>query len=102
MHLHAPVGFAARAPEAKQIHCVAKAPIGTNERWLCDGHDKLNKIGFPIYCIVDDATGKWLGAWVVPSNREGTVIAYLYLSLVIEMGGACFCILCSLINLNTR
>ncbi|TFK59237.1 hypothetical protein BDN72DRAFT_906048 [Pluteus cervinus] len=63
---HDPAGFAHRDPTSKKIHRVAKTNIGVNERWSADGHDKLAKIGFPIWAIVDDATGKWLGAWVVP------------------------------------
>ena len=30
---------------------------------------------------------KWLGAWVVPSNRMGNVIAYLWLCAVQKYGG---------------
>ncbi|KAG2032503.1 hypothetical protein BDR03DRAFT_985638 [Suillus americanus] len=52
-----------------------------------DGHDKLSKIGFPIWAIRDQWSGKWLGMWVVPNNRLKTSIAYLYLSLVYEIGG---------------
>ena len=37
--------------------------------------------------MVDDATGKWLGAWAVPSNRMGEIVAYLFLSLVEKFGG---------------
>ena len=40
-----------------------------------------------IWAVVDDATSKWLGAWVVPNNRLGVVVAYLALSLIEEMGG---------------
>ncbi|KAF8164040.1 hypothetical protein K438DRAFT_1775735 [Mycena galopus ATCC 62051] len=54
---------------------------------ICDGHDKLYKIGFPIWMMVDDVTDKILKAWVVPSNRMGDVIAYLFLCLVEEYGG---------------
>ena len=39
----------------KRIHCVKKYPIGIHQRWSADGHDKLYKIGFPIWAIVDDA-----------------------------------------------
>jgi hypothetical protein len=54
---------------------------------LGDGHDKLYKIGFPIWAVVDDATGTWLGAWAVPSNRMGEIIGYLYLCLVEKYRG---------------
>lgn len=87
MHTHEPRGFELRAPTSKKIHRTEKVPIGIHERWAGDGHDKLYKIGFPIYAIVDDATGKWLGAWIVPSNRLGKTIAYLFLCLVEEYGG---------------
>jgi len=87
MHLYAPEGFEAREPGAKRILRVAKAPIGIHERWSADGHDKLYSIGFPIWAVVDDATGKWLGAWVVPSNRVGSIVAYLFLELVEKYKG---------------
>ena len=61
--------------------------IDLSEAEQLDGHDKLYKIGFPIWAIVDDATSKWLGAWVVPSNRMGNVIAYLWLCAVQKYGG---------------
>ncbi|RXW23239.1 hypothetical protein EST38_g2615 [Candolleomyces aberdarensis] len=87
MHVHAPEGFEYRAPEGRNPTRTEKFPLGPHERWSCDGHDKLNKIGCSIYGIVDDATSRYLGIWVVPSNREGTVVAYLYLSLVLSYGG---------------
>jgi len=71
----------------KKIQRFFKYFIGINERWAGDGHDKLNKIGIMIWAVVDDATSKWLGAWVVPNNRLGVVVAYLALSLIEEMGG---------------
>ena len=87
MHTHDREAFATREPTAKCIHRVKKHPIGIHQRWSADGHDKLYKIGFPIWAIVDDATGKWLGAWVVPSNRMGNVVAYLWLCAVQKYGG---------------
>jgi hypothetical protein len=87
MHKQDPEGFNFRSPTAKKIRRVHKFPIGINERWAGDGHDKLNKIGIMIWAVVDDATSKWLGAWVVPNNRLGSVVAYLALSLIEEMGG---------------
>ncbi len=47
---------------------------------------KLYKIGFQIYGIVDDATGRSLGAWVLPSNRLGFSIAYCFLCVVEKYG----------------
>ena len=87
MHLHDRDAFDGREPVAKRIHCVPKHPIGIHERWSGDGHDKLYKIGFPIWAMVDDATGKWLGAWVVPSNRMGEIVAYLFLCLIEKFEG---------------
>jgi hypothetical protein len=89
MHEEDPEGFDLRCPTAKKIHRSPKYPIGINERWAGDGHDKLIKIGIAIWGVVDDATSKWLGAWVVPSNRLGVVVAYLALTLIEEMGGLC-------------
>lgn len=86
MHTHDPEGFTKRNPTAKHIHCEPKVPLGINERWLADGHDKLNSIGFPLYAFVDDATGWWLGVWVLPSNWFGDVITYLYLEAVEKAG----------------
>ncbi|KAJ7021740.1 hypothetical protein C8F04DRAFT_972311 [Mycena alexandri] len=79
--------FALREPTAKKVFRVAKFPIGINQRWAMDGHDKLYKIGFPVYAIVDDATGKILKASVVPSNRFGEIVCYRFLCLVEELGG---------------
>ncbi|KAJ7574965.1 hypothetical protein C8J56DRAFT_1037253 [Mycena floridula] len=71
MHTHAPEAFDAREP--KKIFRVPKNPIGIHHRWAGDGHDKLYKIVFPIWGVVDDATSKYLGGWVVPSNRIGDI-----------------------------
>ncbi|KAF7362207.1 hypothetical protein MVEN_00566900 [Mycena venus] len=87
MQTHDPASFAAREPTAKKIFRVQKFPLGIHERWSGDGHDKLYKIGLPIWMMVDDATGKVLKAWVVPSNRMGDIIAYLFLCLAEEYGG---------------
>lgn len=87
MHTHDDGGFAFRDPSSKKIFQVKKVPIGIHECWAGDGHDKLNKIGFPVWAVVDNASGKWLGAWVVPSNRVGHVVAYMYLCLIELFGG---------------
>lgn len=86
MHTHDAAGFIKRDPTAKRIHCEPKVPLGINEWWSADGHDKLNGIGFPVWAIVDDAVGRWLGIWVVPSNHLGHIIAYLYLQAVENVG----------------
>lgn len=90
MHCHNPGAFDDRNPRNKKIVRVQKVPVGIHERWAGDGHDKLYCIGFPIWAVVDDATTKWLGAWVVPSNRMGVVVAYLYLILIEKFGGQPF------------
>lgn len=87
MHEFEAKGFDHREPGAKKILRIAKNPVGINERWAGDGHDKLYSIGFPIWAVVDDATSKWLGAWVVPSNRMGNIIGYLFLTLVEKYHG---------------
>ena len=90
MHTHDSDAFAAQEPTSKCIFRVKKYSIGIHERWAADGHNKLYKIGFPIWAIVDDATGKWLGAWVVPSNRMGNTVAYLWLCMAQKCGGKQF------------
>lgn len=87
MLTHDSKGFDKRDPTSKKIHREPKVPIGINERWSADGHDKLYGIGFPVWAIVDDATGRWLDAWVVPSNRMGGVVLYLFLCAVEDVGG---------------
>ncbi|PPQ82661.1 hypothetical protein CVT25_007551 [Psilocybe cyanescens] len=66
MHTHDPEGFRTREPGAKKIPRTARNPVGIHERWAGDGHDKLYKIGFPIWAVVDDASAKWLNIieWV--------------------------------------
>ena len=91
MHEFEPEGFDHREPGGKKILRIPKNPIGIHERWAGDGHDKLYSIGFPIWAVVDDATSKWLGAWVVPSNRMGNIIGYLFLTLVEKYGGTFSC-----------
>ncbi|KAG6852321.1 hypothetical protein C0991_000860, partial [Blastosporella zonata] len=87
MHDYDNEGFELREPTAKRVFRVKKFPIGIHHRWSADGHDKLYKIGFPVWAIVEDASSRWLGAWVVPSNRTGNIIAYLYLCNIEKYGG---------------
>jgi hypothetical protein len=94
MCTHDPEGFTICEPTAKRIHRTALVSIGPREFWSMDGHDKLNRIGFPVYGIQDVWTGKWLGLWTVPNNRLKNVITCLYLSLVEEYKGI-FYFLCS-------
>jgi hypothetical protein len=74
----------------KKISRQLLVSLGPHHQWSGDGHDKLSKIGFPIWAVCDQWSGKWLGMWVVPNNWLKTSIAYLYLSLVHELGGT-FC-----------
>jgi hypothetical protein len=90
MHTFDPKGFDHREPGSKKTVRVKKNPLGIHERWAGDGHDKLYSIGFPIWGVVDDASSRWLGAWVVPSNRMGSVVAYIFLCLVEDIGGELF------------
>jgi len=87
MHTHDDEGFGFHSPSSKKTFRVKKFPIGIHEHWAGDGHDKLYKIGFPVWAVVDDATGKWLGAWIIPSNRMGHIIGYLFLCLIEKFGG---------------
>jgi len=87
VHVHEPDGFDLREPTTKKSSRGPKFPIGIHEFWAASGHDKLYEIGFPIWVVVDDATSKWLGAWVVPRNRINDIIAYLFLCLVEKFGG---------------
>ena len=72
---------------AKKVHHVPLVALGRHHHWSRDGHDKLVKIGFPVWGIQDMWMGKWLGLWTIPDNWLKVVIAYLYLSLVVELGG---------------
>lgn len=87
MRKHDPSGFANREPTAKKIKRFPIVSLGPNAEWSGDGHDKLKKIGFPVYGIRDVASGKYLGLWVLPDNRLGEAVGYLYLSLVEKLGG---------------
>jgi hypothetical protein len=89
MCLQDPEGFSIRDPTAKRIQRVALVVPGPHYEWSGDGHDKLAAIGFPIWELRDVWSGKWLGIWVLPNNRLKLAIAYLYLSLVEELGGTC-------------
>ena len=82
MHIHDNDAFDECEPTAKHVFRIPKYPIGIHERWSGDRHNKLYKISFPVWAMVDDAMGKWLGAWVVPSNRMGEIVTYLFLCLV--------------------
>jgi hypothetical protein len=82
-----PDGFTMREPDAHRVHRGVLVSLGPHHEWSCDGHDKLSQIGFPIWGVRDKWSGKWLALWVVPNNRYMKVIAYLYLSLIVLLGG---------------
>ncbi|KAG8921117.1 hypothetical protein FRC02_000437 [Tulasnella sp. 418] len=82
-----PEGFERRKPDARKTARVPLTAVGPNDEWSGDGHDKLSKIGFPIWGLRDKWSGYWLGLWVVPNNRLKNVVAYLFLSAVHEQGG---------------
>ena len=82
-----PEVVASRHPKARRIARVPLTSQGPNEVWCCDGHDKLNKYGFAIWGVRDKFSRKWLGLWVIPNNRFGVVVAYLWLTLVRDIGG---------------
>lgn len=84
-----PVGVILRNPTARRIERRPLTSAGSNEVWCCDGHDKMNKYGMSIWGMRDKFSRKWLGLWVLPntSNRYSEVTAYLWLSLVHELGG---------------
>ncbi|CAK5267417.1 unnamed protein product, partial [Mycena citricolor] len=83
MHVHRPEGFLKRDPTAKVIERVPKPMLlGPDHRWSADGHDKLVKFGFGVYMWVDEATMYILGAYLLPNNRLGSVIAWIFLDLV--------------------
>jgi hypothetical protein len=87
MHILEPDAFAGQEPTTKKVHHVALVALGRHHQWSGDGHDKLVKIRFPVWGIRDMRSGKWFGLWTVPDNRLKVTIAYLYLSLVAELGG---------------
>ena len=90
MHVHDNDGFNKRDPTSKKIFRSPRVPLGIHEQWSGDGHDKLYSISFPIWAIVESGSSKWLGAWVVPSNRTANTVAYLFLCLVEKLGGSLF------------
>ena|ERR1700722_912268 len=87
MLLQDPYGFDVREPSAKKTFRQPLVSIGIHHEWSADGHDKLSAIGFPIWGVRDKWSGKWLGLWVLPNNRLKLAVAYLYLSLIHELGG---------------
>ena len=87
MHTHDEEGFRMHDLSSKHTLRVIKTNIGIHEHWLGDGHDKLYSIRFPIWVVMDEATTKWMGAWIVPSKRLRDVVGYLCLCLIKKFGG---------------
>jgi hypothetical protein len=86
-----PEGFTNREPAiGKKVLRTPLIALGPHHKWSADGHDKLLRLGFPIYGIRDKWSGKWLGLWVVPNNRLKLAVAFLYLSLVKDLGGVLY------------
>jgi hypothetical protein len=96
MRAQDPEGFSIHDPTAKKVHRVPLVVLGPHYGWSGDGHDKLTAIGFPIWVLHDVWSGKWLGLWVIPNNHLGEAIAFLYLSLIEDLGGThlFFCLRC--------
>jgi hypothetical protein len=89
MRRYDPEGFKFRDPGSRQIIRKPLTALGPHHEWNADGHDKTSKYGFPIWGLRDKWSGKWLGLWVMPNNRLADVIAWLYLSVLRELGGGC-------------
>jgi hypothetical protein len=87
MHDHNAASFQQRQPYAKKILRFPKHPLGPNERWASDGHNKTKAIGFPIYAFLDDATSKYLGVYIVPDNRNANIVTFCFLDVVEKVGG---------------
>jgi len=66
MHLHDHDALGRHEPVVKWIHHVPKHPISIHEHWSGDGHNKLYKIGFPIWAMVDDVMGS---GWVLGGTK---------------------------------
>jgi len=74
-------------PSGRRIRRTSLTSAGPNEVWCCDGHDKLCKYGFAIWGLRDKFSRKWLGLWVLPNDHIAHVIAYLWLTVVRDIGG---------------
>lgn len=96
-----PAGFEARQPgtkrpfqkdhQRKQDTSIPLVLLGPYHRWGSDGLGKFTKAGFGIWGIRDIWSGKWLGLWVVPNVRFKAAIAYMYLNLIMQLGGEHSC-----------
>ena len=93
MRTRDPEGFNLRLPTVKVIPRNPLTAIGPNDEWSGDGHDKYVKYGLAIWGIRDKFSRYWLGLWVLPTNRVGRIICYLWLSTVQKYGGEYFTLL---------
>ena len=82
-----PDGPSRRDPTKRRVRRSQLTSLGPHEEWSCDGHDKLVKYGFGLWGARDKWSGKWLGLWDIPNNRSQQVIAYLWLSILRDLGG---------------
>lgn len=88
MHEECPEGFDTRAPGARMIRRSRKFPLGPDERWASDGHEKLKSICWVgVYTIVDNATGRILAMSALLNARNQEMVALVFLDCVIERGG---------------
>ncbi|KAH9943767.1 hypothetical protein B0H21DRAFT_478190 [Amylocystis lapponica] len=80
-----PNGFEERHPH--KINTSPVEAMGPHREWVCDSHDKMATLGFPVWGIRDVWSSKWLGLWVVPPRHPKLGYAYMYLGLVKRLGG---------------
>jgi len=60
---------------------------GPNDAWWCFGADKFPRYDFAIWGLRDAYSQKWLGLWVIPTNRLEVIVSYFWLKTVREVGG---------------
>jgi len=82
-----PVAVLYRRLGSKKRTRVSLTADGPHHQWSIDGHDKLTKLGMPIYGIRDKWTGYLISLEIVPNNRRSATVAQLYLNCVLEYGG---------------
>ncbi|EJU02686.1 hypothetical protein DACRYDRAFT_99739 [Dacryopinax primogenitus] len=77
----------ARTPGQQHLQKSSLWTIGPSEEWSGDGHDKLARMGLPIWGLRDKASWRLLGLWVVPNSHILQVPAVLFLQTVLAVGG---------------
>lgn len=78
---------------SKRIRRFPITSRGPNEQWSCDGHDKLERLGFGIYGIRDVYSGYIISMEVLPSNRLAKNIQWVYVTAVLRHNGILTCCL---------